>query len=869
MNKALLTFVLLLIFSCGQSHGADYYVSTSGSGSAACGIGTPCTFTRAQSVASSGDRIYFRGGRYTANHGLPWYVSKSNITLQAYPDETPILDGDTNSDGTWDIPNLTYPNVSYVGLLTTQTAATYVTIDGFTVQHSRGRGIDSQFGSHTTIRNCNVNYTNHTSVMIGQIGVDSYDVLENSSITYGNYCADTGVCSEWQYIQQGVILKGGHNTVRNSSVGYCANAGIEGYLDYNSTIEDNVVYGNYLTQIHVAESRESTIQNNLIYGTTRSSPNVNRRSGYGDGVAVQCELWYSQTANNWDQGHVVRNNLIANCKAGLVLGWQTGKNSNYASNVVHHNYFYNNTIMETYHPNSSYLYNIRALVVRDDGHIGAGNEIKNNIFWQSDTSKDLTVGNASDVDIDYNMWNRAPTSTFRGTHDPTYSSYPTLNKGTYYTKTTGWYGSTIDYGEIHESDFSLRSTAYYAIDRGLDVSLPYYGSAPDCGGVEYSTGSPYSGETMVYNLAADGNDSDDTGTDYDLTGYNTPVHTGGGLEVDDITDGYYYGDIQDVDSSAQVMSAITCFSIDAISGSFQQPIAGRFDYNGLQNWSMGVWKDGRPFIMIGHSGGTTSEYYYHGTTLSTGTNYYFWMVVDGYGKTLRYGLVNSSGDTIGTDLNVPILSGRTWNYSEENLLIGYTRNNGAIDTNYFTHGDIYHVEIQNDSLSKTDILQRVTDIEGGSAQPSPEITTSCFCDQSGGCLSGHLLLTTPGQRFYFKIIGSEQFLIEGGAGALDQITAEMTQSISMRYYSGYNTNEMIFYGGTAHEKQKFGWLYPVSISEGTDNIIDSESNDFDISGIDTSPDYFYIFSVSPRRAGKLSRGGMAIVQSTNAQKMEQ
>jgi hypothetical protein len=101
--KAGASLLALLILTA--AHATDYYVSTTGSDTAAGTLGAPfASLARAQQAASSGDNVYIRGGTYsnftnanvattdaTYQYGLDF--NKSNINYLAYPGDTrPVLD---------------------------------------------------------------------------------------------------------------------------------------------------------------------------------------------------------------------------------------------------------------------------------------------------------------------------------------------------------------------------------------------------------------------------------------------------------------------------------------------------------------------------------------------------------------------------------------------------------------------------------------------------------------------------------------------------------------------------------------------------------------------------------------------------------
>jgi parallel beta-helix repeat protein len=462
--KSSLSFwtIILLAFCYGMSGPAfaaeTYYVSPYGSDSNSGSEASPWrSLSFAESQLSNGDTLELMGGTYRD------YVtiSVSNVTIKKYKNETPTIDGEfTRPGGALPNPALYQALVNVTGY--------NVVIDGLKVINSTGEGISVEDTKNSTVKNCTVSHTYAAGIKVGRDGVsDGYNVIDNCIVTYGNYSRDTGIENAWFNIGQNVQIKGGRNTVKNCVVAYAPTSGIEGYQDEHSTIENNVVYGNGLTQIHMAFSRYGTIRNNLIYGAERSA--VSDKYGYGTGIDLACELWYNGA--DWDTGHTVYGNFIANVQDGIELNWQTGKSRDYPYNSIKNCKIYNNTVINPY-PDVPYpSQQARSLRIRSDGdsvsHIGAGHVIKNNIFWNSNGNLTYGVADSSKIDMGYNLWNKAPDSSFRKPTDPTYNAgYPNLHISDYFSKAYGW--NELTGNSLKGNEFSLLSTAVYAIGKGTN-----------------------------------------------------------------------------------------------------------------------------------------------------------------------------------------------------------------------------------------------------------------------------------------------------------------------------------------------------------------------------------------------------------------
>ena len=451
----LVTAVLLCVMAL-PGYAATYYVSPDGNDSNPGTEAMPWRdIAKAASKLHEHDKLYLRGGQYAVNDVIVF--QKAYVTVEAYGSEEPIIDGKFNA------PLGSVEEALYKSLI--RVLANNITIDGLTVLNSRGNGISLEHTHHSTAKNCTVKYANNTTIKLGYPGKEGYNTADACVAMFGNYARDNGDLKQWSNIGQVIQLKGSYNTVKNCIVAYGPCAGIEGYRDSDSIVENNIVFGNRLTQIHFARSKNAIIRHNLIYGTER--PGVKESNGYGVGIELMCELWYP--GSEWDYGHKAYGNMIANTVLGLSIGWQSGKNTNYSENKIKDISVYNNTVIE---PSDVLQKNhlCHALSITDHGHLGAGNIVQNNIFWQTNGTPAFGSGNSSKVKMGYNLWNKEPPSSFQCSTDPTYStSYPILDMAAYFPKTSGW--NTLTENSLTGKEFNLLSTAEYAIGKGTNTPV--------------------------------------------------------------------------------------------------------------------------------------------------------------------------------------------------------------------------------------------------------------------------------------------------------------------------------------------------------------------------------------------------------------
>jgi hypothetical protein len=386
------------------------------------------------------------------------------------------------------------------------------------------------------------------------------------------------------------------------------------------------------------------------------------------------------------------------------------------------------------------------------------------------------------------------------------------------------------------------------------------------GYLEYDSGVPTPPDPAVYELDANGTD---TNGSYDMSSVGTPDHTGGeGVVIDASGDGYYRGSIFSEDQ----ITLCVLVNWAAHGGTYVQPVAGRYDRSNGRGYSIGANTDGTPIIHVGYNDGVSSENYGHATVMSTSTDYGICATIDGHNKLANIYLFDGDGDTVGTDITgQAILSGRTFNYSEGNFLIGFWENGGTKDTSFFANGTVKYVELREGIATKTDCSEIIAEA-GGSAPPAgPKATDSAFCDCSSpyADLSADQLILQPNIDFCWCVDFSEAVVSTDGPGvAAAQWTAAMTnsipQTITLTYHAGYDSTKLVF-RGTSVAQQRFGELQPAStdpISIGTTDIVDSESNAVDKdgdAGLSVIETYTPVFSVetSPRMAN-----------TTNAQETE-
>lgn len=238
------TFILVLSLAA-SADGADFYASTSGSGST-CSLASPCSLRTAlanQAVMGPGDTLYIRAGTYTGR-----YVSTlDGGTVRPYPGETVKIDGHATTTLSGAI------NSAVTTITVASTANMYgsmvVTIDNedmqvSTVVSSNTITVNRGWSGTTPATHADGATVIHKDSFIFKItGSDTIyrDLEVYSSNTLRDYR------DSWAARASGVgitIIGGNGNSIINCLV-HDANGGIfTGSSSSNSLIYGNVLYNN-------------------------------------------------------------------------------------------------------------------------------------------------------------------------------------------------------------------------------------------------------------------------------------------------------------------------------------------------------------------------------------------------------------------------------------------------------------------------------------------------------------------------------------------------------------------------------------------------------------------------------------------------
>jgi hypothetical protein len=425
-----------------------YYVSATGfETNNGTSLSTPVkTIIKGLSKAQqSGDTIYVLTGTY--NEAI--WIGRSGITLSAYPDNTPVIDG-----------GATLPNVDNGVLL--GIGGDYNTVSGFEVKnsnitgaHTGGIGVYVQ-GSHNTVSRMQVHDTWENGIIVhGDYVIVEYSVVYQSVMN--NYQGrqapmwasglsagrNPGASALIPGIVSYAILR--HNIVYNNW-----GEGMSCYECDHCIMEDNIVYDNWTVNMYLSDATNSLVQRNMIY--ISSVPIISMRNNIGIALADEV-AGVPRSVNN-----TVINNFIYNAEF-QAFSWTIVPNSG-LNNVL----IANNTVVDgklsTGSGGSSVISN-------------ANSQIRNNIIYGTGY-----VPSNSGIIFSNNLWSQTP---------PSAAASATNIIGNPLLARTGATGPA----QLTAGYFKLLSTSP-AINKAAELSVvkeDYFktlrGSEPDIGGYEH------------------------------------------------------------------------------------------------------------------------------------------------------------------------------------------------------------------------------------------------------------------------------------------------------------------------------------------------------------------------------------------------
>jgi parallel beta-helix repeat protein len=371
-----------------QVYAATYYVSPTGvDTNNGTTLTTPVkTIKKALSKAKlSGDIVYVMTGTYVETVT----IGQSGITLSAYPNNKPIIDGTTK------LPNTDWGDLIYVTGNNNKISGFEVKNSNVTGAYQGGYGVELE-GHHNTVSKMNVHHTWEAGIMV----TGDYNTVEDSTIwqaarAYINTTASSGWGTGLSAArnQSSAAIKPGitsYATLRRNTVYNNYGEGLSCYEADHCVIEDNIVYDNWTVGMYLSDATNSLVQRNMIYFSSKPAISTRNNANPG-GIWLADEVsTVPRSANN-----TIINNFIYNTDFEAFT-WSSVPRSG-LNNVL----IANNTIV------SGGLFTGSG---GGDAIVNVASQIRNNIFGASD------VPGKTGITFSNNNWS-APPATAKSTTD--------------------------------------------------------------------------------------------------------------------------------------------------------------------------------------------------------------------------------------------------------------------------------------------------------------------------------------------------------------------------------------------------------------------------------------------------------------------
>lgn len=465
MNKKILVLMGMTL-AAAQAFGAVYYVATDGSDNNEGSKEKPfATLKKANAVVNAGDTVWIRGGTYylrdttyVRNDGMSAgvFLNKSGtsddnrIHYLAYPGEQPVFDGSKLLIGQAYGHTGSVDSTMYTPAILIQ--AQYLHLKGLEVcnvpmKYNSNVGVYISRSKHIFLEQINSHHNKGAGFFVNEKGSGSgggHYFLNCDS--HDNYDPNGRQGDGENADGFGVHYQTGGDTTKFFGCRAWWNSD-DGWDFINQ--EFPVVVENSFAMGHGYSN----------YGTT--TPKNANGNGFKAGS--------SKTGNG---RHLLRNNVA----------WKNKAAGFYANHSSIGNYWYNNTAYNNGRAFNMWASTWDASDNRTDGVILTGDKahvMKNNIAFPN---KNSYIGGEY-ANGEYNTWNLnldLSASDFLSVDDPSMTI-----TGQDISAMAGALGPRKADGSLPDVDFLKLKAGSRAIDKGIDVGLPYVGAAPDLGAYEY------------------------------------------------------------------------------------------------------------------------------------------------------------------------------------------------------------------------------------------------------------------------------------------------------------------------------------------------------------------------------------------------
>ena len=394
---------------------ATYYVAPNGNDNNSGVEQQPFrTIQHAVDLAEAGDTILVRGGTYVEKVSFTQSGTQNQpITLAAYPNEEPII------DGAYELPSV--PNSGWAKCNETvspptcfhyrplvEIAASHIIVDGFEIRHSLGRGVwvhNSDYRvENIIIRNTEIH--DHRNAGIKMLEADNVLFESNRVWHNSNYATHDRPGSELGWSHAVNALSSTHVTYQNNVIYNNYGEGIgTGRGSSNITIIENEIYDNRAIQVYIHRTHDVVVANNQVYCT--GDKNFLRGGNLPTGIIVNNEIQFEemQTVDNAS----VKQNIVIGCRQGFAIWGGGGSTKIGSQNVtVEGNTFVNATSM----PDKEEA--VAIAVLKGVGHHNIN--VLNNIIYQEEFKVAYVVTDPA-IQFENNMWSQTPPENVQDSGD--------------------------------------------------------------------------------------------------------------------------------------------------------------------------------------------------------------------------------------------------------------------------------------------------------------------------------------------------------------------------------------------------------------------------------------------------------------------
>ncbi|MGZ4994098.1 MAG: right-handed parallel beta-helix repeat-containing protein [Methylobacter sp.] len=421
-----------------QAYAATYYVSPTGSDSnngTSLSSAVKTINNALRKARSSGDIVYVTTGTYTEAVS----ISQSGITLSAYQNDKPVIDGGTS------LPGRDWGTLIDV-------AGTSNTISGFEVRNSNINGANAGGygigvgGKNNTISNMNVHHTWSNGILVD----GDQNTVQDSTVWQAVQENYQGHSPSWA---MGLSTTGAYTTLRRNTVYNNWGEGIACFATDHCTMEDNVSYDNWTINLYIGDLTNSLIQRNMVY--VSSNPAIAFKDSRHIGLFLDDE----QPQANRSSGNTIINNMFYNADFN-VFNW-TIVNSGLVNTLIA-----NNTIVDG---------GLSTGAGSSGGYIANSNsQIRNNIVIGQNSS----VPSNSGITFSHNNWSMNPPSAAAASTNIIGDPHVARTGSTAPGALTSAYFKILGSSPVINAAMPLTNvpTDFFQVSRG---------TAPDIGGHEF------------------------------------------------------------------------------------------------------------------------------------------------------------------------------------------------------------------------------------------------------------------------------------------------------------------------------------------------------------------------------------------------